>query len=349
MRRNPKTVEELKKTAVIYWPSELSKKEQKSSIIPLLLKTQDKFISVLDLSSKTPYTWKDILGNIDDIYPNLFLKHLCVLSDIGGESLKRFATELPSEFEDKDFEFVYQDETYSHKFKSLFEGRKWSNTSLGLDGKGLLKRFPINQSIIDVSMLIMFGSLTTNSFLPKEIEGKCIIGTMLGKKEEIEKFVKERYIWVSRITGGSTANKMGHLAQEFVKNKLQNYLPSWDFSKSTIPGISQNEGRTLTKFDIVGTAPNDIHWGIEVSFQFTTNSTVERKAKLAQDRQNLLHAKGHKVAYVIDGAGNFERRSFVQDLIDYSDCAVNFNEDDLKRLAETMERSMYKDGTQKRK
>lgn len=131
---------------------------------------------------------------------------------------------------------------------------------------------------------------------------------------------------------------MGYLAQGYVKERLAQYLPRWDFSKSTIPGISQNEGRTATRFDIVGTSPDGrISWGIEVSFQFTTNSVVERKAKLAYDRQKRLHDKGHKVAYVVDGAGNFERHSFVQDLIDYSDCIVNFSEDDIEYLAQTME------------
>ena len=42
----PRTVEELKENAVIYWPSEIAEKERNSSIIPLLLATQDHFISV---------------------------------------------------------------------------------------------------------------------------------------------------------------------------------------------------------------------------------------------------------------------------------------------------------------
>ena len=130
---------------------------------------------------------------------------------------------------------------------------------------------------------------------------------------------------------------MGHLAQSYVKERLAKYLPDWDFSQTTIPGISQNEGRTDTKFDIVGKGPNGNYWGIEVSFQFTTNSVVERKAKLALDRQRLLHEKGHKIAYIVDGAGNFERRSAVQDLIYYSDCIINFSDGDIKRLAKTME------------
>jgi hypothetical protein len=335
--RNPKTVEELKETAVIYWPPEIAKKEKNSSIIPMLIETQDSFISILHLASKDPYAWVQMLDLTESLYPNLFLKHLCVLSDIGGESLQRFSTELPKEFKKEKFLFVFRNRVYQHELTSLFTGKKWSNSSLGIDGDGLQQRLPFTEGILDVSTLILFGSLSKNTFLPEEIINKCHIGSMLGDKTKLEKFIKERYIWVSRITGGATANKMGYLAQDYVKERLVQYLPDWDFSKSTIPGISQNEGRTETRFDIVGTGPGGNCWGIEVSFQFTTNSVVERKAKLAPDRQMLLHNKGYKVAYVVDGAGNFDRRSFVQDLIDYSDCIVNFSEYDIKRLAKTME------------
>ena len=332
---NPKTVEQLQEHAAIYWPSEIAQQEKSSSIIPLLLKTQDCFISVLHLASKNPYDWTKILDFVEELYPNVFLKHLCILSDIGGENLKRFATDLPDKFKFENFKFIFRDKNYDHEMKSL-SNKKWNNHSLGLDGEGLQRRFDLTDAIRDVSTLILFGGLSTNDFLPEEITEKCIIGSMLGDKPRLEKYIKERYIWVSRITGGATSNRMGHLAQSYVKERLAKYLPDWDFSQTTIPGISQNEGRTDTKFDIVGKGPNGNYWGIEVSFQFTTNSVVERKAKLALDRQRLLHEKGHKIAYVVDGAGNFERRSAVQDLIYYSDCIINFSDGDIMRLADTM-------------
>ncbi len=194
----PRTVEELKKNAVIYWPSEIAEKERNSSIIPLLLATQDHFISVLHLADKDPYTWTQFLSLTDALYPNLFLKHLCILSDIGGESLKRFATELPREFGNENFRFIFRDKVYEHEMNSLFEGKKWSNPSLGLDGEGLLQPRDLTQDIRDVSILILFGSLSINT-LPEEIENKCIIGSMLGDKRQLEKYIKERYIWVSRI------------------------------------------------------------------------------------------------------------------------------------------------------
>ena len=335
---NPTNVDELRENAVIYWPAEIAEKEESSSVIPLLLETQDLFFNVLDTNSSDPCAWIQVLESIEDLQPNLFLKHLCILSDIGGENLKRYHSELPPVFESEDFRFVYRDVVYEYKMNSLFTGKRWSNQSLGLDGKSLDKHFDLSDDIRDVVTLILFGGMSVNTLIPEEIVNRCVIGAMLGNRPLLENFVKERYIFVSRITGGAKANNMGYLAQNYVRERLTEYLPNWDFTRTTIPGVSQNEGRTDTRFDIVGTSPNgDSSWGIEVSFQFTTNSVVERKAKLAPDRQEVLHERGHKVAYVVDGAGNFERRSFVQDLIDYSDCIVNFSDDDIRRLAATME------------
>ena len=65
----------------------------------------------------------------------------------------------------------------------------------------------------------------------------------------------------------------------------------------------------------------------------TTNGTVERKAGQAGARQQLLHDAGHKIAYVVDGAGNFERRSFLSTICQYSDCTVTFKDEELDALA----------------
>lgn len=339
------SVSDLKKTALIYWPVELAEKEKLSSIIPLLIQTQESFLSVLRIASKDPFAWITALDLCDELYSNLFLKHLCVLSDVGGENLKRFSSELTSDFYSKDFEFIFRNEIYNYQFMSLRNKRTkyvWNNPDLGLDGEGILKRYPLNQKIKDVIMLILFGGLANSINIPEEIEEKCIIGSMIGNVELLEEYVKQRYIWVSKITGGAKSNRMGQLAQEYIKEKLKLYLPTWDFSKKSILGISQNDGRTLTKFDIVGVPPNSQppYWGIEVSFQFTTNSVVERKGKLARERREILNNQQHKVAYVVDGAGNFERASFIQDIIDFSDCVVNFNETDIQRLVKAMEDSI---------
>jgi hypothetical protein len=68
----------------MFWSSELSKQEAELSIIPKLLETQDQFIGILSIS----------VSNLDGLFQivessnlpaNIFLKHLIVLADFGGE------------------------------------------------------------------------------------------------------------------------------------------------------------------------------------------------------------------------------------------------------------------------
>ena len=73
--------------------------------------------------------------------------------------------------------------------------------------------------------------------------------------------------------------------------------------------------------------------GIEVSFQVTTNSTIERKAGQAADRQALVHKSGYQIAYVLDGAGNFQRSSAISTICNHSDCTVAYTVAEFKVLS----------------
>jgi hypothetical protein len=74
--------------------------------------------------------------------------------------------------------------------------------------------------------------------------------------------------------------------------------------------------------------------GIEVSFQVTTNSVIERKSGQAAARQNLMHRNGHFIAYVMDGAGNFQRSSAVGTICRHSDSTVAYSKTELGVLAQ---------------
>ena len=323
---------DLKSQAVNFWPLDLAEKEKDASIIPRLLETQDKFISLLHVADSQPHAWKEILPETSQLPANLFLKHLMILSDIGGEKLQRFKTELPSIFGRHTMPFTWKGKPHEYVFKTLGSKSPWSNKHLAVDGPGLADAVPLNDTMEDVITLLIHGAASTNDELPQVIADKCIIGALLGDKPNLDKFVRQRYIWVSKITGGATANTMGHLAQDYVKQELQAMLPRWDFSKKTITGVSQTGGRTNMPFDMVAEAPNGKRCAIEVSFQFTTNSTIERKAGQAQSRQKLLRRKGHCIAYVIDGAGNFERRSAISTICRYSDCSVTLRQSEIRKL-----------------
>jgi hypothetical protein len=336
MSKYARTVAELEDHAVKFWPTELVNQEASSSIIPLLIKTQDKFISLLHLSEASPEAWKDALNlqKGGDLSANLFLKHLQVLADFGGEQLQRL--KIAELFPDGQMVYIWREKTYTYHFKAVTDGKKLTNSLLHINGGKLIKPSPLDGYIEDVAMLLIHGAASINESVPDHVRDKCMIGSLIGESEQLKKFVKERYIWVSRITRGATSNTLGQIAQKYVRDRLKELLPHWHF-ESVIPGISQNAGKTDTSFDVVAKSPSDKYVAIEVSFQVTTNSVIERKSGQAQARAELLHSRGHKIAYVIDGAGNFQRVSALTNLCKFSDCTVAYSIAELDILAKFLE------------
>jgi len=324
--------DDLKAAALCWWPDKILDRQKDASVIPRLIETQDKFISVLHVADRAPDAWKAILPETTGVPANLFLKHLMVLSDVGGEPLKRLKTELPHSLDGSAMRYRWRDREYTYEFKTFGEPVSWSNDALSVDGIGIRKPLALTPAIEDVIMLIMHGGASLDAGIPTEIGDKCLVWTLLGSKEELDVFVRQRYIWVSRITGGATANALGYLAEAYVKERLQDLLRGWDFSKKTIPGISQNEGRTPMSFDLVAESPARKFCAIELSFQVTTNSTIERKAGQARSRYQVLHEEGHRIAYVIDGAGNLERKSALATICQYSDCTITFDDREIAKL-----------------
>lgn len=113
-----RSIENLEQNAIKFWPAEIAVQEKDISIIPKLIETQDKFISLLNISDANPFIWKQTLLSTKSMSGNLFLKHLMVLSDIGGESLMRFKKELPLIFGEF-LTFNWEGQTFSYKFQTL--------------------------------------------------------------------------------------------------------------------------------------------------------------------------------------------------------------------------------------
>lgn len=329
-----KTIEELEKSACLYWPTHLSDVVAEISSIPILIKTQDQFLSILKSSDKNPDSWLYTLKESSTLSPNIFLKHLMVLSDIGGEKLQRISKDFIKLFPEKTMVFVWNSNKYTHKFSQ--NRGLWTNKSLSVEKSVLLKDAEITSDMIDVIMLLLWGANTIQQEnLPQEIIDKCTIGNLLGKTDELEQFVKQRYIHVSRITGGSTVNDLGHACEQYVQDFLKNKLNSeFELAGHKIEGISHND-KDLTTFDlVVRNKKKGVYFAIEISFQVTTNSVIERKSGLAQSRKEILNQNGHKVVYIIDGSGNFQRKNAISTILKFSDLTVNFSDEGLNELVQ---------------
>lgn len=330
-----RTVEELRAVASLFWPSELSEQEASASIIPVLLQTQDQFISIL---SVLPVDLEGLFGIIEssDLPPNLFLKHLVVLTNFSGESLDRVSQQFTQLFPDGRLRYTWKGGIREYEFKAI-SVRGLSNQALGIDGKRLLQRAPLSPVQRDAIALLLFRA-TASWGNEGEQAGlqKRELGTLLGRPDELATYIKQRYIWVSPITSGAKANMLGQLAQKYVAEYLKQCLGPGGLSVrpgGRVPGVTQTTSQTGrdTAFDIVVT-DGSRYAAVEVSFQVTTNSTIERKSGQARNRYEQIERAGHRIAYVLDGAGNFRRETALSVICAYSHCTVAFSRPELDVL-----------------
>lgn len=227
--------------------------------------------------------------------------------------------------------FIFKQKEHKYQFQVL-PVAGLSNAKLKIDGVAIVQPKELDSLMRDMIMILMFGGLSTAADLAS-LE-RCDLGSLLGKPEEIDRYVKERYIHVSRITTGAGANSLGQIAQiyvaEFLRSKLDGSYSVKSNGKVTLNSYDSNTGMP---FDVVVERNGKIV-GIEVSFQVTSNSVIERKASSAEDRKSQMGRAGHFVAYVLDGAGNFSRGSAISTICQSSDCTVAYSDSELETLVD---------------
>ncbi len=336
-----RTPQELRQVASMFWPQELSQREAELSVIPKLLETQDDFIAILAVKVRDLERLFTVI-EASALPANLFLKHLAALADFGGEMLQRVNREFASLFPAGELHYVWGEKSKTYRFKTLPVNGILSNSKLGLSGKTLFDPKVLNDMLKDVIALVLLGGASSNDYTA-EVLTKCEISNYLGQPDRLEKYIKQRYIWVSRITGGAQSNTLGQLAQDFVKEYLEAHLGLAKFTVTRdghLPGVTHTDEQTgrLTTFDLVVSAGKKLV-GIEVSFQVTTNSVIERKAGQARARLEQIKHAGHKIAYVVDGAGNFQRNTALNIICTHSHCTVAFSREELDVLCEFLRKS----------
>ena len=331
-----KTLADLEKVAIKWWPKDLEAQVAKTSVIPKLLETQDQFISVLKLAGDQPDQVFRLI-EAGSLSANLFLKHLVVLADYGGELIKR----LGKEFDDiflvdaktgtRVFDFLFDGKTHRYQFKAL-PVSGLSNAKLKIDGEAIIKAASLDDLTKDMVMILLFGGASSSSHLAS-LE-KCDLGGLLGQSVEIDRYVRQKYIQVSRITTGASANSLGQVAQKYVADYLRSKLDkSYAVQSNGKVKLNSYDSPTGMPFDVVVKRGKYIV-GVEVSFQVTSNSVIERKAALAEDRRKQMNRDGHFIAYVLDGAGNFSRSAALTTLCQSSDCTVAYSPTELDTLVE---------------
>lgn len=332
-----RTVEQLEQNAALSWPVDLTGKDAGAAVITELLQTQDEFISILNFPVRTVEEFLNILPS-STMRPNLFLKHLVVLSDFSAENIKRSITNLKRYIPSGELQYEWDGQVRSYQFQSLFNASSGNiKKRIGIVGSTLFQSYELNEYIREMIVLLLIGA----NALDEETAawfGNCEICNYLGSKSKLEEYVKQRYIWVSTISKGATSNSLGHAAQDFVARFLEENISLNDVKvrkDGNLPGVTHHDPASgkETNFDIV-VSRDTKYVGIEVSFQVTTNSVIQRKSREASASYSQVRQTGHKLAYVVDGAGNFERHQAIRLICENSDCAVAFTPAELLRLAE---------------
>lgn len=339
--RFERTIDELETHACKWWPKEVRDEAQSVSILQILLDTQEKFISILKLTNKDRIDSLFSLLDASQFPYTMFLKHLVVLTDFGGEPLQRINKNFNEIFPNGKLTYNLGNGECDYEFTSLPTRGILNNAKMRIDTEDNLTEFSCDNSLQkDIIMLLLFGGAATNAST-RAILFKCIPFEFLGDDLRIEEYVRQNYIRVSRIIGGKTASDLGNVAQQYVVRYLSTHLgTNYNVrSNGTVPGVTQNDGQTLTTFDVVvdridDTSRHKKYVAVEVTFQETSNSTIERKGGQARDRFERISASRNYIAYIIDGAGNFSRRSAVSVLCDNSHCNVAYTPEEFELLIE---------------
>ncbi len=326
----------IQENAIFWWKDFIEENTFVKSSTKCLINSQDDFINILKLSKKHPGQAIDLL-KATGFSVNLFIKHLCLITDFGGEGLKRVSKLFSKVFPDGEMIYYWGNNYHTYKFKYLHE-KRFSNRISFVDGSELNKKSRnITELDEDVIMILIHAGASTSSHCA-DLK-KCEIGRLLHNNDDLDVFVKQRYITASTISTGSKSNSFGHMAKKYALDFLENKLSNeFTLSGNTFVNIENHERKNGLPFDIIiEKAGSPMKIGIDISFQVTTSSAMERKAAFAKTKKLIMEDLGYKIAFVIDGAGNLERKSALNNIMQFSDHTCSFGHQDLDHLAEWVE------------
>ncbi len=333
MSKYQRSIKELQNQASIWWSKELLYEVALNSPSTLLAETFLQFYESCIQAKTVNQLIYEFESNSLPLHHNL--KHLQVITDVGGEVLKRISSDSQKLFPNGKLNVCYQNAPIEITVCQSDKLFRISNPLLDLDAKGLAKESPRNPELIKATtQLLCLGKFATN-YQASEILRKCGFADYIGNKAILDEYLKTRYIAVSRITTGSETNATGQILQKLVKDKLMARLKTY-MNKIIIStnGILTVSDHSYTSDILVTNRFTNQSIGIEVSFQVTTNSVIERKANEAKNRFLTFTKAGNYTAYVLDGAGNFERVSACTKICESSHCTVAYSEPELDLLTE---------------
>ena len=327
------SLERLRERALLWWPDEIRDEVAASSFKDAMLATFPVFQQTLKESADLDSLIQKVkeLNEEDKLPANLFLRHCMLFADLGWESVKKWYGE------------TYSEMFPGGKFKAgeiEFEMPRLTQSKLRVSSSNIKDSYSYELSpdqleqILACIRLLFMGSHSSLNQLDR-----CDLSNYFDD-EDGGLFVADaamKYIEVSKQTSGAAATASGDMLEKKIAIEPINAYLSENFPELEYVSKTSHEfvpGHTLVSDQWFVNEENNRAVALEVSFQETTNSVIERKRKDAENRKNLF-PDNCKSAFVIDGVGSIEhRQNAVREILSNADIVVTARADEILRLAD---------------
>lgn len=329
-----KEVRKLQKKGFWFWTKEISSASVEAPLVKSLKESRAAFISILT-ESEPSNLLQNLLNPSKPLTRKMAIKHAMIATDASAELLDRTKSYIAF----KKFKILHAqigDHKIEYRIKRLgtIFTKRLTNKLIYSANAALLS---------DLFYVICFGS-TTSEFANFLSFRRFRLAELCGNHEAIQKHFQELYLDVSRQLTQLTAQSRGELLNTFVKSKLDACFANNSSIKYVenrrVPGVGDKRAKALggEQFDLVyaikPASGREIKYvAIEVAFQETTNSTMERKARQATLLFVVFNKMGYKLCFVVDGAGFLSARpKALRDIIQSSHFRVTLKPEELFRL-----------------
>tara|TARA_Y100000782_G_C10150698_1_gene251365 strand:- start:48 stop:1076 length:1029 start_codon:yes stop_codon:yes gene_type:complete len=326
-------LEKLKENGSWFWTSSIRSTGSNNALSDLI-KTRDQFMKILETETEDSIV-NALLKTKESLTEKLVITHLMRATDGSAELLDRVKDYLSFK---KIKSLTIQkndgtDRTYKIQSMGTTFTTKLRNKEILAGNKKLHE---------DIITILLFGS-KIKEFTEFITFKKLNLGQIIGDQKELGKYFESLYIKVSRQESGIATAASGTGPQKVVDDALEKYFSKNNsinrVSTSRIKGIGKDkEGQQFdTVYQVDRKGESAIFVAIEIAFQETTNSVIERKSKQAVELFKVFKQNGYFLCFVIDGAGYFSRKKATKDIIKNSHQCVTFNKSDLQKLCEFIE------------
>jgi hypothetical protein len=318
----------LQDTGYWFWTKEISSAASENGMDTQLKRTKTAFVDILRTSNRQNLV-QNLLSPREPLTSSLVATHAMLATNASAEILDRakdyIAFHKITELHVRD---GVRASTYRLKKLGASFKKKLGNKEIRGADPGLRE---------DILFLLSFGS-ELEEFEEFVSFAKLKLARICGNEGAIRTHFEDLYIDASRQLAGLASASSGGPPQRIVADKLSKYFKNnANVSRVTSSRIrlSPTDNR---QFDLVyevrRRSRSTTYFAIEVAFQETTNSVIERKSRQAKDLRPVFDRLGYYLCYVIDGAGYFARKKALTDIINYSHRCVGFKNEELDSLCE---------------